>query len=87
MTITWPITVALLGVTIALLTFIHKMSKKEITLEDVKRNKEVEEKIDNSKFKIRDNKKDIEALNSKIQSMDERIKYLLDKVIDLIKTN
>ena len=119
--ITWPVAFTIIGLGIAFLSFLYRMLKKDVTLEDVKRFKEVNEKIESIKSKIKDNekdtdlieehlkeddvlhktleekldlikeatqnnKKDIEAVTDRQNRMEDRVKDLLDKFIDLIKT-
>jgi len=96
MLITWPIAFTIVLCVIALLTFLHKMLNKEVTLEDVKIQRQTEEKIEkvktDSEEKIetlklgnQNNKKDIEALEKEQARQEKRMKDLLDMFIDFLK--
>ena len=86
MILTWPLAITIIGVVIPFLAFLYKMIKKDVTLEDVKKYKELNDKNQIVKESAADNKKDIEAVRDRVERMEERFKDLLDKFIDLIKT-
>ena len=93
----WPMAITVLGGLVAFLSFIFKMLNKDISLEDVKRYKELNDKIERVNILFQENKKDIdiltetqkkdvEALKETSNEIKGNMRNLLDKLIDLIKT-